>query len=242
MLEHTPHLRAVTIFEELLRRRPQLPRSVRRTLERRVRRWRAVHGPEQEVIFAQSHPHGHRGLSDFSDGTDLGVIVAGEPLAHLLYHFRLLYSGFEHADVVLGGESFVALSAGLQQPLAILGGSRREHRTDSVSAAFRNLDCAARDDPTERYHALCDHTRELAPRSHSRSSAPPSSAAVGRWPPAAAHRAPSGSPARAAWQRGSGRETTPPPSAHAPVAATASAPTRRRTTAGCPTVPGCPCR
>ena len=111
LLEHTPHLRAVTIFEELLRRHPQLPRGVRRTLERRVRRWRAVHGPEQEVIFAQSHPPGHMGLSDFTDGTDLGVIVADEPLAHLLYHFRLPYSGFEHADVVVGGESFIALSS-----------------------------------------------------------------------------------------------------------------------------------
>ena len=159
MLEHTPRLRAVTIFEELLRRHPRLPRSVRRTLERRVRLWRAVHGPEQEVIFAQNHPPGHMGLSDFSDGTDLGVIVAGEPLAHLLYHFRLPYSGFEHADVVVGGESFIALSAGLQQALAILGGSPREHRTDSLSAAFRNLDRAAQDDLTERYHALCDHYR-----------------------------------------------------------------------------------
>ena len=159
MLEHTPHLRAVTIFEELLRRHPQLPGSVRRTLERRVRRWRAVHGPEQEVIFAQSHPPGHMGLSDFTDGTDLGVIVAGEPLAHLLYHFRLPYSGFEHADVVVGGESFIALSGGLRQALAILGGSPLEHRTDSLSAAFRNLDRASQDDLTERYQALCDHYR-----------------------------------------------------------------------------------
>ena len=159
MLEHAPHLRAVTIFEELLLRRPQLPHSVRRTLERRVRRWRAVHGPEQEVIFAQSHPPGHMGLSDFTDGTDLAVIVAGEPLAHLLYHFRLPYSGFEHADVVVGGESFIALSGGLQQALGILGGSPLEHRTDSLSAAFRNLDRAAQDDLTERYQALCDHYR-----------------------------------------------------------------------------------
>ena len=56
LLQQTPDLRAVTIFEELLRRHPELPPSVRRTLERRVRRWRAVHGPEQEVIFAQRQP------------------------------------------------------------------------------------------------------------------------------------------------------------------------------------------
>jgi hypothetical protein len=28
----------------------------------------------------------------------------------LTYHFRLAFSGFEHAHVVLGGESFVAQS------------------------------------------------------------------------------------------------------------------------------------
>lgn len=41
----------------------------------------------------------------------------------------------------------------------MLGGSPREHRTDSLSAAFRNLDRAAQDDLTERYQALCDHYR-----------------------------------------------------------------------------------
>ena len=47
-------------------RHRKLPASVRRTLERRVRRWRAVHGPEQEVIFAQMNPPGRLGLSDFT--------------------------------------------------------------------------------------------------------------------------------------------------------------------------------
>ena len=75
------------------------------------------------MIFAQARPPGLLGLSDFTDATDLGVVVAGAPLAHLLYHFRLPYSGFEHAAVVLGGESFNALSAGLQQALWTLGGA-----------------------------------------------------------------------------------------------------------------------
>ena len=44
---------------------------------------------------------------------DLGVTVAGQSLIHRLYHFRLAYGGFEHAHVVLGGESFVALAEGL---------------------------------------------------------------------------------------------------------------------------------
>ena len=101
LLVECPALRAVTIFEELRRRDPKLPASVRRTLERRVRRWRALHGPEQEVIFAQRNPPGRLALSDFTATGHLGVTIAGAPLSHLLYHFRLPYSGFEYADVGL---------------------------------------------------------------------------------------------------------------------------------------------
>ena len=69
----------------------------------------------------------------------------------------MAYSGFEHAHVVLGGESFVALAEGLQNALWALGGAPGEHRSDSLSAAFRNLDETARDDLTRRYDALCTH-------------------------------------------------------------------------------------
>jgi hypothetical protein len=79
------------------------------------------------------------GLSDFTDASALGVTIAGVALDHRLYHFRLAFSGFEHAEIVLGGESFVALAAGLQNALWALGGTPKEHRTDSLSAAFRNL-------------------------------------------------------------------------------------------------------
>ena len=97
------------------------------------------------------------GLSDFTDMGDAGITVAGTPLDHRLYHFRLAYSGFEHAHVVLGGESYVALAEGLQNALWALGGAPREHRSDSLSAAFRNLDRDAQDDLTRRYDALCAH-------------------------------------------------------------------------------------
>ena len=122
------------------RRHPELDAGMRRTMERRIRAWRAVHGPEQEVIFRQNHTPGRMGLSDFTAMADLGVSVAGAPLDHLLYHFRLPWSGFEHAHVILGSESFVALAAGLQDALWSLGGSPDKHRSDSLSAAFRNLD------------------------------------------------------------------------------------------------------
>lgn len=157
MLEASPGLRPVAIYEEIMRRHPDLASGVRRTLERRIRSWRAVHGAEREVIFRQTHAPGRMGLSDFTDMNGLGVTVAGEPLAHRLYHFRLAYSGFAHAHVVLGGESFVALAEGLQNALWCLGGVPREHRSDSLSAAFRNAAKDAQQDLTRRYEDLCAH-------------------------------------------------------------------------------------
>ena len=157
MLRASPGLRPVAIFEELLRRHPALSPGARRTLERRIRAWRAVNGAEREVMFRQEHPPGRMGLSDFTDTSELGVMVAGEPLAHRLYHFRLPFSGFEHASVVLGGESFVALAEGLQNALWALGGVPEQHRSDSLSAAFRNLGGDAQSDLTVRYDALCAH-------------------------------------------------------------------------------------
>jgi hypothetical protein len=159
LLQAAPGIRPVAIFDELRRRHPALPRSVRRTLERRVRAWRAVHGQERDVIFRQVHEAGRMGLSDFTEMGDLAVTVAGAPLDHRLYHFRLVCSGFEHAHVILGGESYVALAVGLQNALWALGGAPREHRSDSLSAAFRNLNAEAREDLTSRYDALCAHYR-----------------------------------------------------------------------------------
>jgi len=157
MIEAAPHLRPVAIFEEVLRRRPELAPGVRRTLERRILQWRALNGPERDVIFRQEQVPGRLGLSDFTDMGELGISVAGEPLEHRLYHFRMAFSGFEHAHVILGGESFVALAEGLQNALWALGGVPQQHRTDSLSAAFRNLTRDAREDLTQRYEALIAH-------------------------------------------------------------------------------------
>nr|WP_172843972.1 IS21 family transposase [Variovorax sp. HW608] len=157
LLKAAPGVRPVAVFEEMMRRHPQLPPGVRRTLERRIRGWRAIHGEERDVIFRQVHEPGRLGLSDFTEMDGLGITVAGVALDHRLYHFRLACSGFEHAHVILGGESYVALAEGLQNALWALGGAPREHRSDSLSAAFRNLEREARDDLTSRYDALCAH-------------------------------------------------------------------------------------
>jgi len=166
MIAAAPGLRPVAVFEEMRRRHPDLGEGVRRTLERRIRGWRALHGPDQEVIFRQVHEPGLLGLSDFTKADHLGVTIAGRALDHNLYHFRLAYSGFEHAHVVLGGESYVALAEGLQNALWALGGCPLEHRSDSLSAAFRNLDADARRDLTDRYAALCLHYRMTPSRNN----------------------------------------------------------------------------
>jgi transposase InsO family protein len=157
MLGATPGIRAVAIFEEICRRHPEIAAGVRRTLERRIAKWRALNGPNRDVIFRQEHPPGRMGLSDFTDMSGLGITIAGQPLGHRLYHFRLAFSGFEHAHVVLGGESFVALAEGLQNALWGLGGVPQQHRSDSLSAAFCNLDRDAQEDLTRRYEELCAH-------------------------------------------------------------------------------------
>lgn len=156
MLESAPALMAVTVLEELQRRHPErFDDAVLRTLQRRVRQWRAQHGGEREIFFAQVHPPGRLGLSDFTVADELGVNVAGLALPHRLYQFAFAHSGWRHACIVLGGESFQALTAGLQAALWMAGGVPEEHRTDSLSAAFNNL--AEQDELTARYRELCAH-------------------------------------------------------------------------------------
>jgi hypothetical protein len=166
ILKAAPGIRVIGVLQELRRRHPDLDRNIRRTLERRIQAWRALHGPEQDVIFRQEHEPGRLGLSDFTETNGLGVTIANEPFDHRLYHFRLAFSGFEHAHVVLGGESFAALAEGLQNALWALGGAPKEHRSDSLSAAFRNLTADARDDVTQRYAALMGHYGMTATRNN----------------------------------------------------------------------------
>jgi len=157
-LEQQPDLQPLTLLEWLQERYPgQYPDKLLRTLQRRVKVWRAIHGPDKEIMFPQTHQPGQRSLSDFTKVKDMVITIRGVILVHLLYHFRLAFSGWCHARVVLGGESFTALAEGLTGALERLGGVPAEHRTDSLSAAYRNLDADAQADMTERYEALCEH-------------------------------------------------------------------------------------
>ncbi len=165
LLESTPGLMSVTVLQELQRRHPGcFGDSVLRTLQRRMRAWRARHGEAREIFFAQEHPPGRLGLSDFTVADELGVSVAGVAFAHRLYQFSFAHSGWRHARVVRGGESFQALSSGLQEALWMAGGVPEEHRTDSLSAAFNNL--AEQEELTRRYEQLCRHYAIRASRNN----------------------------------------------------------------------------
>ena len=156
LLQRAPKLMAITLLRKLQDDHPdRFPDGMLRTLQRHIRHWRALEGPPKEVFFPQDHAPGHRGLSDFTAMGDLRVTIAGAAFAHLLYHFVLAFSRWEHVEVVEGGESFEALSKGLQNALWQAGGAPQEHRSDSLSAAFKNL--TEEEDFTVRYTALLDH-------------------------------------------------------------------------------------
>lgn len=158
LLERDPFLAPITLFRDLQERYPQeYPDSLLRTLQRRVRDWKAVNGKEKERIFRQEHPPGFQGISDFTVCDELRVTIKGTPLPHLLYHFRVPFSGWAYAFVILGGESYTALSTGFQNALWELGGVPETHRTDSLSAAYKNLNESAREDLTKAYNEMCAH-------------------------------------------------------------------------------------
>ncbi len=155
LLRSEPDLTGTTLWEYLDEQFPgQYPEKLLRTLQRRVKHWRATQGPAKKVIFRQSVPAGHQGLSDFTHPRT-AVTLAGDPFEHLLYQFRLAFSGWRYVHVVQGGESYSALADGLQNALHQLGGAPAEHRTDSLSAAYANA--SGQRDLTRCYKALCQH-------------------------------------------------------------------------------------
>jgi len=158
MLEQNATLQPLTLFEHFAGKYPEkFQRSKLRTFQRKVKKWKALNGSGKEVMFLQEKTPGRMGLSDFTKLKKVTITINGEPLNHLLYHFRLIYSGWCHVKVVLGGESFAALSEGLQDAFWRLGGVPTEHRTDSLSAAFKNLTKDAKEDVTKRYEELFNH-------------------------------------------------------------------------------------
>jgi hypothetical protein len=145
-------LEAKTVFEYLQRQNPgRFQDGQLRTLQRRVKGWRATEGPAKEVFFVQQHPPGRLGASDFTHMEELGVTIQGQSFRHLIYHFVLTYSNWE-AGTVCFSESFESLSEGLQNALWALGKVPQRHRTDRLSTAINNMSDPA--EFTDRYKGL----------------------------------------------------------------------------------------
>jgi hypothetical protein len=155
LLEREPGLQAKTLVEWLQRTYPEQDwQQRRRTVERRVRQWKAQHGPAKEVFFSQVHEPGRLGSSDFTHMDELRVTIQGQPLAHLLYHFVLTYSNWEHVTLCFS-ESFASLSAGWQNALWELGAVPERHRTDRMTLAVHHD--GNPEQYTSRYQGLMRH-------------------------------------------------------------------------------------
>ncbi len=161
---------ATTLLEWLEERHPgRFSQAQLRTLQRRLRDWRALHGPQQEVFFQQEHPPGREAQLDFTHCGELGVTICGEAFGHLLFEFVLSYSGWRFVDLAFG-ETFEALVKGLQGALWTLGGVPEVVRSDNLSAATHELRHTRGRMLTERYGAVLAHYGLRSTRTNPRAS------------------------------------------------------------------------
>lgn len=155
MLSINPGLEAKTIFEDLQRKQPgRFADGQLRTLQRRIKHWRATEGPCKEIFFAQIHKPGELCQSDFTHMDKVGVTIGGVPFDHMIYHFVLTYSNWETGSICFS-ESFESLSHGLQNALWNLGGVPHRHRTDRLATAVNKE--THPEEFTRRYQDLMDH-------------------------------------------------------------------------------------
>ncbi len=152
-------LLGTTLMGELCRRHPEEfePGQVR-TLQRQIRRWRAMHGPRQEVMFPQAHQPGHLGAFDFTHCAELGVTIAGARFVHLMFQFVLAWSGWRYVSIAMG-ETYEALVSGLQGAFWALGGVPARVRQDNLSAATHELVETGGRTLTKRFAQVVDHYR-----------------------------------------------------------------------------------
>jgi transposase InsO family protein len=154
-LKSNEGLEAKTLFEALQREHhSQFPDGQLRTFQRRVKTWRALHGPAKEVFFTQVYDPGIWCSSDFTRMGKLGITINGIAFDHMLYHFVLCYCNWETFTICYS-ESFESLSNGLQNALWELGCVPRYHRTDNLTSAVNKV--GNPQEFTEDYDGLCRH-------------------------------------------------------------------------------------
>lgn len=164
LLQQDTDITPVGVFDHLCEvHSDKFSTSSRRTLERRIKKWRHLHGPGQDVVFMQHHPLGQLGICDFTEVL-LPVTLKGKRFRHRLFNYRLAASGWQYYQVIYGGESFAAFADGLQNAFAKSGGVPKEVRTDSLSAAYKNS--GELEDFTQRYQELMAHYHFTASRNN----------------------------------------------------------------------------
>lgn len=152
-------LAATSIVAELEHRDSTLSlQSQVRTLQRRMREWKAKQGPPREVFFPQDHPPGLEGAFDFTHGNELGITILGKNYPHLIFEFVLSSSKHTRTSIAYS-ETFEALSAGLQSAFWDIGGVPSEVRSDNLSAATHELKKTRGRTLTQRYRGLLEHYR-----------------------------------------------------------------------------------
>lgn len=158
-----PGLDAKTVFEVLQSRHPgRFVDGQVRTLQRHVRRWRAKHGPDVEVMFIQRHRPGEAMQTDFTSVAELEVTIGGVALEQkLLCNSTLPFSNWRWATAC-ASESMAAIRQGVQRALFQLGRVPEWHQTDNSTSATHQLPKAEATSTTTRafnteYAALMAH-------------------------------------------------------------------------------------
>jgi hypothetical protein len=155
LLESNFGLEAKSILDYLQEKYPnKYDEGQLRTLQRKIKEWKALNGPHKEVFFEQEHKPGELSESDFTCMNELEITINKEPFKHLIYHFIMTYSNWESGTICYS-ESFENLSYGLENALWKLGGCPKYHQTDRLSACI--LKPVSKEEFTSKYQALLNH-------------------------------------------------------------------------------------
>ena len=134
-LVEAPGFEAKTLFDELTRLHPgRYQDGQLRTLQRRIKQWRATKGPDKELFLPQDHVPGEAMQTDFTWMNSLRITIGGEPYEHMLCHSTLPYSDWSWATPCQS-ESLAAFRKSVPAALDRLGRRPEFHQTDNSSAA-----------------------------------------------------------------------------------------------------------
>lgn len=144
-LREEPGLEAKTLFDELVRQHPaRYQQGQLRTLQRRVKQWRALAGPDKELHLPQEHRPGEAMQTDFTWMHTLAITIAGESYPHMLCHCTLPYSNWSWATPCRS-ESMAAIRKGVPAALRRLSRRPKFHQTDNSTAATHSLGSGKRE-------------------------------------------------------------------------------------------------